>query len=216
VRTSTLYRYKVILSEIKIVSTLSRDEIKPVKAIKNLKNWKRWTCWKFWKKKSLIFSLWAHQMKIIEDHIVFIKIFSCSKLKTALWASYPNNQTLKLSNHSNICLFEWFDLIPTRHFLRNYWTDFVLFSKPNFLRSRLECIVKGIFQFFRNRSTWNFHNNFLIIIFCGAGLNAFWGSHTKVGMLPFGIEICSKKLQETQSIVFLLDFSFLRLIRSPR
>jgi hypothetical protein len=31
---------------------------------------KSWTCWKFWKKKSLIFSLWAHQMKIIEDHII--------------------------------------------------------------------------------------------------------------------------------------------------
>jgi GH43 family beta-xylosidase len=132
VRTSTLYRYKVILSEIKIVSTLSRDEIKPVKAIKNLKNWKRWTCWKFWKKKSLIFSLWAHQMKIIEDHIVFIKIFSCSKLKTALWASYPN-QTFKLSNHSNICLFEWFEtgLISSLVDTSSETTELILFSFRN-------------------------------------------------------------------------------------
>jgi hypothetical protein len=39
-------------------------------------------------------SLWAHQMKIIEDHIVFIKIFCCSKLK---------NCSL---------VWNWFDLIP--------------------------------------------------------------------------------------------------------
>jgi hypothetical protein len=47
-------------------------------------------------------------MKIVEDHIVFIKIFSCSKLKTVLWVAYPN-QTFKLSTHLIICLFEWFE-----------------------------------------------------------------------------------------------------------
>jgi hypothetical protein len=48
-------------------------------------------------------------MKISEYHIVFIKIFNCSKFKkTALWAAYPN-QIIKLSTLLNICLFEWFE-----------------------------------------------------------------------------------------------------------
>jgi hypothetical protein len=68
---------------------------------KQSRSWKiekSWTCWKFWKKKiPIIFSLWAHQMKIVEDHIVFIKIFCCSKLKNCSLSSLSKSkfQTFK-------------------------------------------------------------------------------------------------------------------------
>jgi hypothetical protein len=84
-----------------------RDEIKPVQAIKILKNWKKMNVLKILKKKKpLIFSLWAHQMKIIEDHIVFIKIFCCRKLKNCSLSSLfkSNFQTIQ-----TIWLFEWFE-----------------------------------------------------------------------------------------------------------
>jgi hypothetical protein len=76
------------------------------KQSRSWKNEKSWTCWKFWKKKSLIFSLWAHQMKLIEDYIVFIKIFCCSKLKNCSLSSLSksNFQTIW-----TVWLFEWFE-----------------------------------------------------------------------------------------------------------
>jgi hypothetical protein len=71
------------------------------------------------KKKSLIFSIW-HQIIIIEDHIVFIKIFCCSKLKNSSLSSLSNPNQIKLSNFQTIfdglivwMVWNWFDLIPS-------------------------------------------------------------------------------------------------------
>jgi hypothetical protein len=74
---------------------------------------KSWTSWKFWKKKSLIFSLWAHQMKIIEDHIVFIQIFCCSKLK---------NCSLSSLSQSNFQIFKPFKQLDCLNGLKLVWS----------------------------------------------------------------------------------------------
>jgi hypothetical protein len=55
-------------------------------------------------------------MKIIEDHIVFIKIFSCSKLKNCFLSSLSksNYQTFKQFKHLFVWMvWNWVDLIPS-------------------------------------------------------------------------------------------------------
>jgi hypothetical protein len=89
-----------------------KDEIKPVQAIKILKNWKSWTSWKFWKEK--IYFMGTSNENNWRS--VFIKIFSCSKLKNCFLSSLSklNFQTFKPFKH----LFVWMvwnwciDLIP--------------------------------------------------------------------------------------------------------
>jgi hypothetical protein len=97
--------------------------MRSVQAIKILENWKKLNVLKIEKKKILIFSLWARQMKIIKDHIVFIKIFCCSKLKNCSLSSQLIQ--IKLSNFQTIqtvWLFEWVEtgLISSLLHFRNF------------------------------------------------------------------------------------------------
>jgi hypothetical protein len=116
---------------------------------KQSRSWKiekNWTRWKFWnKKKSLIFSLWAHQMKIIEDHIVFIKIFCCGKLK---------NYFLSSLSKSNFQTFKPFQQFECLNGLKLVWSHPFQHARVWFIHAECDLYTKSGIS---TRRVWFIH-----------------------------------------------------------